>query len=126
MRREVVAVDAEARNWAMAAHLTAIAGALFAGIGSWVGPLVIWLLKKDQDPFVAEHAKEALNVNLALLVLSAIAFAVVIVTVGIGALLVVPLGIVVGIVWLVFTVQAAIQASNGRPYRYPLSIRFIS
>ena len=109
----------------MFAHLSALAGALLGGVGSWVGPLVIWLVKKDQDPFVAEHAKEALNVNLALLVLGAIAVAATLLTLGLGALIVVPLAAVVGVVWLVFTIQAAIQANNGQPYRYPLTIRFI-
>ena len=64
----VSGVSAEQRQWAMFAHLSAIAGAvLTSGVGGWgtfLGPLIIWLIKKDTMPFVEDQAKEALNYNI--------------------------------------------------------------
>ena len=121
---------AEERNWAMAAHLSALAGGLlsgfFGGLGVFVGPLVVWLIKKDTMPFVDEQGKEALNFNIT----CAIAFLILIVfsvmTLGIGLLLTVPLWLAVGIFWLVVTIIAAVKTSNGEHYRYPISLRLIN
>ena len=122
--------SAEERNWAMVAHLSALAGGLlsgfFGGLGVFVGPLVVWLIKKDTMPFVDEQGKEALNFNIT----CAIAFLILIVfsvmTLGIGLLLTVPLWVAVGIFWLVVTIIAAVKVSNGEHYRYPISLRLIS
>ncbi len=116
----------DSRTMGMLAHLTALAGGLVGGVGAWVGPLVIWLIKRDQDPFAAEHAKEALNFNLTITLLVVIAIIVSFVTLGIGLIVVVPAGIVIGVLWLIWTIQAAIRANDGQPYRYPLTIRFIT
>src|SRR5690348_10964597 len=60
--------SAEERQWAMFAHLSALLGAFVTGwIGGWgwfLGPLIIWLVKKDTMPFVNDQAKEALNFNI--------------------------------------------------------------
>jgi uncharacterized protein len=124
------AISAEERQWAMFAHLSALVGGIltsgWAGsIGCFIGPLIIWLLKKDTMPFVNDQGKEALNFNitvgiafLALLILS-------IVTLGIGLVLTVPLWIIIGIAWLVLTIIAAIKANEGTAYRYPVSLRLI-
>jgi len=119
----------EERQWAMFAHLSALAGGLLtSAIGGWgffLGPLVIWLVKKDTMPFVADQAKEALNFNitvsgvfLALLVLSLL-------TLGIGFLITLPIMLIVGIAALVLIIMAAIKANDGIAYRYPFTIRLI-
>lgn len=125
-----VGPSAEEKQWAMFAHLSALVGGIltsgWAGsIGCFIGPLVIWLVKKDTLPFVDDQGKEALNFNitvgivfLALLILS-------IVTFGIGLVVAVPLWIIIGIAWLVFTIIAAVKANNGERYRYPLTLRLI-
>ena len=125
-----VGPNAEEKQWAMFAHLSALVGGIltsgWAGsIGCFIGPLVIWLVKKDTLPFVDDQGKEALNFNitvgivfLALLILS-------IVTFGIGLIVAVPLWIIIGIAWLVFTIIAAVKANNGERYRYPLTLRLI-
>ena len=125
-----VGPSAEEKQWAMFAHLSALVGGIltsgWAGsIGCFIGPLVIWLVKKDTLPFVDDQGKEALNFNitvgivfLALLILS-------IVTFGIGLIVAVPLWIIIGIAWLVFTIIAAIKAYDGEMYRYPLTIRLL-
>ena len=119
----------EERQWAMFAHLSALAGGLLtSAIGGWgffLGPLVIWLMKKDSMPFVADQAKEALNFNitvsavfLALLVLSLL-------TLGIGFLITLPIMLIVGIAALVLIIMAAIKANDGIAYRYPFTLRLV-
>jgi hypothetical protein len=51
----------DARMWAMFVHLAGFGGIVVPAIGSVLGPLIIWLIKKDQFPFVNEQGKEALN-----------------------------------------------------------------
>ena len=123
-------LSSEERQWAMFAHLSALVGGIlttgWAGsLGCFIGPLIIWMVKKDTMPFVDDQGKEALNFNitvglifLALLLLS-------IVTLGIGLIIAVPGWIIVGIAWLVFTIIAGIKANEGVAYRYPLTLRLI-
>lgn len=121
--------SAEERQWAMFAHLSALAGGLLtSAIGGWgffIGPLVIWLMKKETMPFVADQAKEALNFNITVSAIFLILLILTIVTLGIGALLTVPIMLVVGIGALVFIVMAAMKANEGIAYRYPFTIRLV-
>lgn len=111
-------LSSETRNWAMAAHLSAFLGAWVAL--AFVGPLVVWAIKREDHPFVAEHAREALNFNLTLLIYLVVAGILAFVLIGI------PLLVAIGITWLVLTIIAAVRAANGESYRYPLTIRFVS
>jgi uncharacterized Tic20 family protein len=109
---ETQPVSKDAINMALLCHILAI----FTG---FLGPLIIWLIKKDEAPFVDRHGKEALNFQLTVLIAwvasGVLAFAC------IGFVLL-P---VVGIVDLIFCILAAIKASRGEEYRYPVSIRFV-
>lgn len=123
-------VPAEERTWAMLAHLSALLGGLLTasfgrGWGCFVGPLVIWLIKKDTMPFVNDQAKEALNFNITVAIASLILLILSIVTFGIGLIIAIPLWVIIGIVWLVLTVIAAIRANEGVRYRYPFALRLI-
>ncbi len=109
----------EARNWAMACHLSALVGLLGNGIGFFVGPLVVWLVKREDHPFINEQGKEALNFQLTMI--GAMLIAAVLVFVAIGIVLL-PL---LGILDVVLTIVAGIKAANGEHYRYPISIRVI-
>ncbi|OOG46048.1 DUF4870 domain-containing protein [Rhodanobacter sp. C01] len=121
---------ADQRQWAMFAHLSALLGAILTGPfghgwGCFIGPLIIWLVKKDTMPFVDDQGKEALNFNitvaiafLALLLLSVVTF-------GIGLFIAIPLWVIIGIAWLVLTIIAAIKANEGVRYRYPFTLRLI-
>ena len=118
------APSADDRQWGMFAHLSALSGVVIP-FGNIIGPLVVWQVKKDTLPFAADQGKEALNFNitvgivfLALLILS-------IVTFGIGLIVAVPLWIIIGIAWLVFTILAGIKANEGVAYRYPYALRLI-
>lgn len=110
--------QAEARQWAMFAHLAALIGVIIP-FGNVLGPLVVWLVKKDQIPAVNDQGKEALNFQISMtiyMIVSAILMAV-----FIGFLLLPA----VALTDLIFVIIAAIAANEGKMYRYPLTIRLI-
>jgi len=109
---------AESKNWATIAHFSAFV--MFIGIPSFVGPLVVWLMKKDQDEFASMNAKEALNFNISFFIYGIISAILIIVGVG---LLLLP---VVGIAWLVLVIVAGVKSSSGEYYTYPLTLRLIN
>ena len=121
-------LSADERQWAMFAHLSALAGGIitagWAGsIGCFLGPLVIWLMKKETMPFVDDQAKEALNFNITVAIAFFVLFVLTIGTLGIGIIITAPLMIIIGLAWLVLTVIAAIKSNEGVRYRYPFAIR---
>ncbi|VXB52859.1 Orotate phosphoribosyltransferase [Luteimonas sp. 9C] len=117
--------SSEERQWGLFGHLSALTGLFTGGIGNIVGPLVIWLVKKDTMPFAADQAREALNFNITLLLLGVVLFLITLVTFGLGALLTVPLGVLIGIAWLVLTIIGGMKANEGVAYRYPFALRLI-
>ena len=121
---EVVPVGEE-RTWALLGHLSALSGFIVTGIGCVLGPLIVWLVKRDTLPFAGDQAKEALNFNITVLIAGAALVLFSIITVGIGLLLAVPLGFALFFYWLIFTIIAAVNANNGIRYRYPLTLRLI-
>jgi uncharacterized Tic20 family protein len=123
-------ISAEEKQWAMFAHLSALAGGIltsgWAGsIGCFIGPLIIWLMKKDSMPFVDDQAKEALNFNISVALVFLALFLLSVLTLGIGLIIAIPGWIIVGIAWVVFTIIAGIKAHEGVAYRYPLTLRLI-
>lgn len=119
----------EQKNWAAGAHASGLVAGLLLGGLSFVGPLVIWLIKKDTDPYVAEHAREALNFQLTwaigVYVLGAALVVIGVLTLGLGFLLFL-LAPLVAIAWLWLTVKGAMAASNGQGHRYPLTVRLVN
>jgi len=117
--------DKEARTMGMLAHLAALAGFVGIPLGNVIGPLIVWLIKKDEVPFVDDQGKEAVNfqitVTLAVLLCLVLTFA----TCGIGIFITGPLMVGIGIIALVFTIIAAVKANEGVYYRYPVTYRFI-
>ncbi|MGI5860955.1 MAG: DUF4870 domain-containing protein [Myxococcales bacterium] len=107
------------KNWAMACHLSALAGYL-TFFGFFVGPLIVWLVKKDEYPLVDDQGKESLNFELSILLYYVISGLLVFVIVGI------PLLIAVAVFQLVEIIIASVKAKNGEMFRYPLTIRFVS
>src|SRR5215204_5437814 len=61
---QLAATDAEVRNWAMLCHLSSLAGYFLAGVVIWTAPLILWLLKRNDHPFIDEHGKESLNFQI--------------------------------------------------------------
>ena len=113
------ALTQDDRTWGMIGHLSALAAFIAPFLGGVLGPLIVWLIKRESSAFAGESAKEALNFNITV----AIGYLIcgVLALVWIGILLMVALGIA----WLVLTIIAGIKASEGVLYRYPATIRFV-
>ncbi len=109
----------EERTWGMACHLASLAG-LVVPFGNVIGPLVIWLIKKDEMPFVDDQGKESLNFQINLAVYLIIAGILTFVFIG---FLLFP---IIGIFGLVYTIIASIKSNEGISYRYPLTIRVLT
>ncbi|WP_245844267.1 DUF4870 domain-containing protein [Nibricoccus aquaticus] len=107
-----------ARTWEMLAHLSALAG-LLVPLGSFLGPFIIWQIKKNEFPSVEAHAKASLNFQLSCLIYAVISAIFIIVGIGILFLM------AVGIFSLVCVIIATIKANNGEPWKYPLSLTLI-
>jgi uncharacterized Tic20 family protein len=110
-------VPSEDRNWAMGAHLSAFIAAYIA-LG-FLGPLIVLLVRGDQSRFVRQHAVEALNFNLTVLIYIAISVILALLLIGLVML------VALGILYVVAVIIGAVRASSGEMYRYPLTIRFV-
>jgi uncharacterized Tic20 family protein len=110
----------EACTWAMLCHILGLGWVVIPAIGGVIGALIIWQIKKDQFLFADQHGKEALNFQISMLIYGVIAGLLCFVCIG-GFLL--PAVIIADVV---FAIIAAIKASQGETYRYPLSIRFVA
>ncbi|KEO83407.1 DUF4870 domain-containing protein [Tumebacillus flagellatus] len=108
----------EARTFAMLCHLSALAGYIIP-FGNIIGPLVFWLLKRDQHAFVNDQGKEALNFQISMLLYVIVAGILCLVFIG---LILLP---IIGIATLVLLIIAGVKAYGGEAYRYPFTIRFL-
>lgn len=125
------------RSWAMLCHIGVFL-ALVIPFGHVVGPLVVWLVKKDQFPLVDDQGKESLNFQLTMTIFFIILLIVFIVSLlafiagdfdGDFPINIIVTGVslfVLGIINLVFIIIAAARSYKGEKYRYPLSIHFVS
>jgi hypothetical protein len=107
------------RTWGMLAHLSALVGLVFPLVGNILGPLLVWLTKRDQSAFIATQAKEALNFNITVTLAGVVCGFLALIFIGFL------LGTALFIAWLVMTLVAAIRASEGVLYHYPLSLRLV-
>jgi len=112
------------KQWAMLAHLSALV-AMAVGGATFLGPLIVWLLKKDQSKFVDYHGKEALNFQLNILIYTLIAVAVTAATCGVGIIITGPILIGLAIYVVVISIIAGMKANNGEWYQYPMTFRII-
>lgn len=105
--------DSDARQLAMLAHLLGL-------LTGFVGPLVLWLVKKDEHPFIDDQGKEALNFQITIMLAMFVS----------GILTVVCVGFIGIIVFLVLDwigcIMGAIESNKGVAYRYPMTIRFVT
>ena len=111
--------EKQSRMWAMLCHLTALVMFIGVPLGNIIGPLVIWLLKKNEFPFVDQNGKEALNFQISITIYAAVAFLLCLVFIGFFLL------IALGIFDLVMIIVASIKTNDGEAFRYPVTIRFI-
>ena len=118
-RQGTEAIGREARQWAMGCHLIALVGLLGNGVGFVLGPLIMWLLKREDHPFIDDQGKESLNFQITMLIAMLVSGLLTLVFIGFILLF------VFGIFMTVFPIIGAIKANDGVQYRYPFSIKFI-
>ena len=113
-----VSSNSQEKNWAMFCHVAAFAGFIIP-FGNIVGPLVIWLIKREEMPFVDDQGRESLNFQISVTIYLFVS--ALLILVFIGVLLIVALVLFD----LIVVIMAIIKSNEGEPYRYPLSLRII-
>jgi len=117
------------RTWDVLCHLSALAMYAFP-FGHILGPLIVWLVKRDSLPSVDAHGKESLNFQLSLtlylMIAAGVTLSLCFILIG---LLLVPLLFLAAVLFpvldLIMVIIAAVKAGNGELFRYPLTVRFI-
>src|SRR5690349_13875718 len=112
-------VSSEIRNWSVLCHASALTGLFFHVVGFLLGPLIVWLIKRDASSEIDANGKESVNFQISMLIYHAIALVLCIVLIGI------PILIALWIADIVLVIIASVKTSNGQFYRYPFTIRFI-
>jgi uncharacterized protein len=112
--------SSDVRTWNVLCHATALAGFFVPWAGHILGPLIVWLAKGGDSAEIDAHGKESLNFQISMLIYNVIAGVLCLVLIGF-----VILGIL-HVLNLVLVIVASIQASEGKFYRYPFTIRLIN
>ena len=108
------------RTWCVICHLSALAGFVIPGAGHILGPLIVWLVKRGESAEIDAHGKEALNFQISMLIYNVVAGILCLLVIGFALLA------VLHVLNVVFVIIAALRASEGQMYRYPLTLRLIS
>ena len=111
--------SADVRTWNVLCHASALLGFFFPWAGHIIAPLIVWLVKRGDSPEIDAHGKESLNFQISMLIYNVIAAVFCLVLIGFAFL---------AVLWVlnaVLVIVASIQASDGKFYRYPMTIRFI-
>jgi hypothetical protein len=116
---ETSTTSSNVRTWTVLCHASALAGFFVPWAGHILGPLIVWLAKRGDSAEIDEYGKESLNFQISMLIYNLIAGVLCLVLIGF-----VLLGIL-HILNLVLVIVASIQASEGKLYRYPITIRLI-
>ena len=110
---------AEEKNWTMFLHLAGLLVVTGIPFANLIGPLVLWLIKKDQSPTIDAHGKEVLNFQITASIALVVSFILAFLFIG---FLLLPL---VGVAIIVFAIIGAMKANQGVLYRYPASLKLI-
>ena len=112
--------SSEVRTWSVLCHASALLGLFFHFFGHLLGPLIVWLIKRDLSPEADANGKESLNFQISMLIYDIVAGILCIVLIGI------PILIALWILNTVFVIIASVKTSEGKFYRYPFTIRFLT
>jgi uncharacterized Tic20 family protein len=118
-QRALQSEDKDSRMWSMFCHLTALSAFLGIPFGNIIGPLIIWLIKKDDFPMVDDQGRESLNFQVSMTIYTIVSFLLCFVIIG---FLLLPAVLLVNLILIII---ASRKANKGELYRYPFTIRFI-
>jgi uncharacterized Tic20 family protein len=107
------------RTMAMLCHLLSFVAFIGVPLGNIVGPLILWLVKKEGDPFVDATGKEVLNFQISATIYGIVCAILFLVFIGVILLPILVIAVII------YTIIGAVKASEGQLYRYPLTIRFL-
>jgi uncharacterized protein len=123
------------KTWGMLCHLAGLPVLICVPFGTIIGPLVVWLIKKDQMPFVMDQGKEAVNFQITVAIVGVLLFMlwgagfVAAHIIGPVALLLHLMlwafGSLLMLAVVILVILAAVEASKGKKYRYPFALRLI-
>jgi len=116
---QTAGASTEFRTWGMIAHLAALAGIPFPTFGNIVGPLVVYLMKKDESRFVAFHARQAMFFQIAVSLAGWVLVAIGVPLLPI-CIWVIPMGLS-GAVYagaMVYSALGAFQIYSGKDFEY--------
>ena len=112
-------IPQDARTMAMACHLASVVGYVIP-FGSVIGPLIVWIMKRDDHPFIDRNGKEALNFNISIMIWAVIGV-ILLFCFWLGLIILIPLGLF----HIVMMIIASIKAYSGEEYSYPLTFRLV-
>ena len=112
--------SSEIRTWSVLCHASALLGLFFHFFGHLLGPLIVWLIKRGDAPEIDANGKESLNFQISMLIYDIIAGILCLVVIGIFIL------VALWILNTVFVIIASVKTSEGKTYRYPFTIRFLT
>ncbi len=121
--------DKDVFMWAMFCHLASLAG-FVAPFGNLVGPLLVWLIKRETHPFIDQHGKESLNFQISVTIFE-FSFVGLMLLLFLATESLALVVLLIGSTWLmalgtvIYSVFAAVTANKGQPFRYPFTIRFL-
>lgn len=107
------------RMWGMFCHVAALSWFVGIPFGWVIGPLIVWLIKKNDSPFIDQQGKNAINFQISMTIYYTIAGLLCLIVVG---FLLLPALAIFGFIVVLI---AAIKASDGETYQYPLSFKFL-
>jgi uncharacterized Tic20 family protein len=115
------AVPREQRRFAVACHLAAAGGLLVPWVGVGLGPVIAWLILRNEHPSVDAHGRESIQFNVSMMAWMAVGSGIAWILGSLAWFL--PAALLV--FWLACVVMASIKAGEGEFYRYPVTVRFL-
>jgi hypothetical protein len=110
--------EKDVRTWSMLCHLAALIGFVFP-FGNVLGPLIVWLIKKDDSPQVDRQGRMSLNFQISWTIYMVVAAFLIILVIG---LILLPL---LALTMLILVIIAGVKVNNGEDFKYPLTIKFL-
>jgi uncharacterized Tic20 family protein len=108
----------DARTWGMICHFAVLAGYVIP-FGNVIGPLIVWLMKREEDPFIDAQGKEAVNFQISVIIYAVVCAILMIIVIGIFLL------IALMIANFILVIVAGVKANSGESFKYPANIRLI-